>query len=233
MILLIIGILGAVVATIFLVRSRQDVRSRADTFDTFTPPASIPSPTVVTDNTALNQAGSDSSTPPPAVTNVVADYPYTVEGTADFARASCSWDAVTEAVSYAVKITQKDTGSIIKNEAVNSSETSYVFDVTDGKTYTCEVAAINDVGVQGATGSDEVLCEADVVSSPAPTAAPTTPTTPIPTSSVAATLIPTSPPVSTSAPTPTLPPTGVTENLAIVALGGVVLMILGGLLFLF
>lgn len=226
-ILLIVGILGAVIATVLLVRSKQDVRSRADTFDTFTPPA-LPSPTIVADGT-LNQAG-DTCPAPATVTNVVADYPNLVDGVADFAKASCAWDSSEEAVSYAVKITEVDTGSILKNEAVNSSETSYVFDVANGKTYRCEVAAINDCGAQGVAGSDEVLCETDVVPEASPTVAPTVP---VPTSSVAATLAPTSPPVATGAPIPTLPPTGAVENLAIAALGGVVLMILGGLLFLF
>jgi hypothetical protein len=122
--------------------------------------------------------------------------------------AECSWDHVTGATSYHVKITEEGVNEPIFDGEVTG--TSKKFASKAGATYTCEVYAVNACGV-GDKDSDTVNCS---VPSSTPTHTPTaTPTTtvtltptssPTPTPTITATPTPTT--VITSTPTPTLPP---------------------------
>ncbi|OGH02668.1 MAG: hypothetical protein A2798_03455 [Candidatus Levybacteria bacterium RIFCSPHIGHO2_01_FULL_37_17] len=174
-------------------------------------------------------------------------------------QAECSWDSVTGATKYHVKITEEgNTTPIFDRNDVTT--TKITFESKAGKNYTCEVFAENVCGV-GDKDSDTVNCSipsSTPTLSPSPTKSPTptptssptpTPTvttTPTPTTVITSTPTPTLPPdvtptntptptpvefVATSTPIPTLPPTG--GNAA--TIGAIVagaLIIIGGLLLL-
>lgn len=102
-----------------------------------------------------------------------------------FDKAGCNWAAVSGATKYNVKVTEVETGVTIKSETVTGTKTS--FPVVQGRTYKCEVSAVNSCGSVGGTNEDSLLCEVDAFVSPTPT--PTPP-----------------PPVETPTPAPTPPP---------------------------
>ena len=106
-----------------------------------------------------------------------------------FDQAKCSWDAVGDATSYAITITEEESNSVIKQETVAAGTTKYVFDITANKTYRCDVSAVNACGTLGPAGSASALCAAEGVASAAPTAAPTAApvVTPAPTAAPVAT----------------------------------------------
>jgi hypothetical protein len=114
-----------------------------------------------------------------------------------FEQASCSWDPVVGATNYNVVITEVDSGSVIKNEQVASTNTKITFPVIQGKTYKCDVSATNSCGALSPTASQSLLCQVEGFATPAPTPTPPpqgAPPTPAPTP------VPT--PVPTPAPTP-------------------------------
>jgi hypothetical protein len=99
-----------------------------------------------------------------------------------FVEADCTWDASTDASNYAIKITEVESGTVIKNVTVAASTTKYTFPVTQNKTYRCEVSAVNSCGQSGPAGAGEALCAVDgLVSTPAPTPTPVPSKTPTPT----------------------------------------------------
>lgn len=91
--------------------------------------------------------------------NVLVEYPGCSGDNCVLTQASCGWDAVTGATSYNITITEVDSGSVVKQETVTSNAT-YLFPVTQGKTYRCTVAAVNACGT-GASNSHELLCQVE------------------------------------------------------------------------
>jgi len=200
--------LGAIPGTVYLVKQQQEIRSRAQSTDS-------------------------ACTLPGAVTNVQIEYPNCQGNDCFFEEANCSWDAVTGAVTYNLKIAELDTGSVVKEETLNSGTTKVVFSVTQGKTYKCDITAVNSCGQTGGTGSDTRLCKVEgIVATSTPT--PTVPleTSPTPTSppEATATPVPTEVPEITETPTPTLPPSG-GINTSVIFSGGLATIILGGIFF--
>lgn len=195
--------LAAIPGTVYLVKQQQETRSRAQS----------------TDSTC---------TPPGAVANVQIEYPNCQGNDCFFEEANCSWDAVTGAVTYNLKISELDTGSVVREESLNSATTKVVFAVTQGKTYKCDVTAVNSCGQTGGTGSDTRLCKVEgIVATSTPT-----PTVPAPTNppEVTATLTPTVTPVAIETPMPTLPPSGDIRTTVIFS-GGIATIIIGGIFF--
>jgi len=171
-IFIIVGIILLLVAiplTVYLSRQQQNVSSRAQEIS--------PTPT------PLCQA-------PPVVTNVKVEYPSCVGAQCSFVQASCSWDAITGATSYAIKISQVESGAVVRNDSVNASTTRIVFSVVQDKTYQCDVSAVSSCGT-GPVGTHSLLCAVQgVVSTPTPPVQPTVPvSTPVPT------LVPTATPI--------------------------------------
>lgn len=140
--------------------------------------------------TPVNQGATCPAPGTPAT--VTLSYPLCEGGqngeTCQFDKAGCVWDSVSGASNYNVKITEVETGAIIKTESVATTKTS--FPVVQGRTYKCEVSAVNNCGSVGGTNEDSLLCEADAFFSPTPTPTPTPVATP------SATPVPTPPPVA-------------------------------------
>lgn len=101
---------------------------------------------------------------PGAPTNVLVEYPGCVGDNCSLVQASCSWGAVAGATSYSVKITETDTSTLIKSETVTTNDT-YIFPVTQNRTYRCEVSAINSCGT-GPASQHELLCEVEGLTTP-------------------------------------------------------------------
>lgn len=160
---LIVGVIGV---TVLLLSQPQDTRSSAQV-------PNLPAPTAV-----------PACQTPAQVTNVRMSYPNCPENSQEciFTEASCTWDAVTGATSYTVKATQVESGAVAKNETISAPTTKIVFPVTAGKTYQCDVSAVNACGA-GAPGSDSLLCQVEAGPSPSPSPVPvvTTAPTPVPT----------------------------------------------------
>lgn len=170
--IIIIVLLIGIPITVYFAKQQQETRSRAE----------------------------ETCQPPAAVSNVKVNFPNCEGDVCNFEQASCTFDAVSGAVTYSLKVTEVDSGSVIKSETL-SSATKIIFPVTNGKTYKCDVAAVNSCGQTGATGTDSKLC---VIEGQLPTPSPTpTPTlTPVPTATP--TLTPTPTPVPSGTPTPTV-----------------------------
>lgn len=169
---LVLVIITAVGLTVMLLSQQQDIRSRADTPDT------------ATQQQGVCQA-------PAAPSNLAITYPNDQGGQANFAEASCSWDAVPDASNYAVKITEVDTSTQVKSETVTG--TTIVFPVTNGNTYKCDVSATNSCGATSSEATVSLLCQADVeVVTPTQPPVPTVPVVtnpPQPTSPVVPTVV--------------------------------------------
>lgn len=235
LLIFIVLIIAGIGATVFLVLQRQDTRQRAA-------------------NDGINQA----CTAPQQITNVLVDFPACQDdGTCDLTQASCEWDDSIDAVSYKVTVTEVDTNTVIKNnETIPIDTTKIYFPVTQGKTYKCDVVAVNDCGQLSVAASDQLLCEADAlvttptpttpvltatpVPSNAPTPTPTRPTTPTPTTPVPTatpTMTPTATPLPIYLPTATPTPTQVIAqpggiDYSITLIGVVSVVIIGGILLL-
>lgn len=221
-----IGVIAAVLligvaVTLFLIKQSQDSRSRAST--TPTPPVAIPT----TPPAEVAQACAT----PATVANVSVNYP-SCDGTQDcnFTQADCTWSALEDGSSYKVTITEVETQTKVKEETLAPAVVKTVFPINQGKTYKCDVAAVNTCGSIGVASSDELLCIVDAIISqtPTPTVAPT----------IAPTEAPTVPPAvvvtSTPIPTKTLPPIEQPGGpLATIGLfAGVLVAIIGGALLL-
>lgn len=157
---------------------------------------------------------------PSAPSDVLVEYPACEGASCSTTQAKCAWGAANGAASYTVKITEVDTNTVVTTRSFASSVFSYTFSVTSGKTYKCDVNAVNASGASGAVGSYSLLCQTDVVST-TPTPATATPTTAIPT--------PTKTPIPT---TKVVPPVSGNETPLIIAgIFGLGILLLGGLLF--
>lgn len=188
------ALLGVIILTLYLIQSQQDVRSRASQ-----------------ETPATTQQ--ESCPTPSQVSSVKVEFPNCVGSVCNFTQASCSWDSVSGATKYQIKVSQVESGETVKDDQVDAAVTRVEFPITQGKTYRCDVSVINSCGNISAVASDQLLCQADAL---IPTTAPSTtpnptpaPTTFVPTT--APTIIPTTPPVSTTIPTaipPTMAPTG-------------------------
>lgn len=221
-------LLVAIPLTIYIVSTQeQDVRSRAN-FDTTTTTTialgstTSPSPTVVSPTTAATATPACQT--PTAPTNVKITYPNCPNGVCNYTQAVCTWDAVTGAVSYTIKITQIDSGNVIKTDSVTAPTVQEVFPVEQNKTYKCDVSATNSCATPGPSSSFQLTCKTDAIIS-TPTTASTV--TPIPSS-----VFSTSTPVATRPPRPTLPATGDTSTTVLIGIGGIAVAIIGGAFFL-
>lgn len=216
---LFVVLLGAIFVTLLMISSNQDNRSSANTPDDLFP--------VVTNPPVIVDTQDEGSTDPGPVESVSVNYPNVDGDAVDYTKASCTWDPNSNASQYSLKVTEVDTGTILKEELVNSGVTSDVFNVVANNTYRCEVAAVNASGIPGVAGVDEQVCEVEATAQPSPTQPPVVPTTPPPvlTSTPSATVVPQVPTA-----TPTLPPAGNIGTIAAIGLGGVILFLIGGAL---
>lgn len=213
---LFVVLLGAIFVTLYLVGSNQDTRSSANTPNVFpTTPPFVPNIPVE----AQDGDGELDTADPGAVESVSVNHPYIDGDAVDYTRASCTWDPNPNAVQYSLKITEVDTGTIVKDEAISTEQTEDIFTPTGGYTYRCEVSAINASGVAGVAGIDEQVCEIPLEPSP----------TPVVTTPPVVVVSPTDIPVLPTA-VPTLPPAGSVETIATLGIGGVILLLIGGAL---
>ncbi len=173
-VLLTFGIIGGVsLGVLRMSQSSQTEEIASSNQDEFSTPSSFPA--IVSDVTA------QSCTTPAQVSNVEVNYPSCSGAQCSFVEADCAWDAVSGATNYSVKVTEVDSGSVVKNVTVGGSSTSYTFPVTQGKTYRCETSAVNSCGTSGPAGVGEAICEVDGLTvSTAPTPTPTPTPTPKP-----------------------------------------------------
>ena len=155
-----------------------------------------------------------SCTAPATATGVTVEYPgCSTSTTCDAAQASCSWNAQSDASSFNVTVTEIETNTIIKNnESHPAATTKVLFNITQGRTYKCDVVAVSSCGGLAAASSDQLLCEADLLLD-----------TPTPTQVV----VPTATPIPPTA-TPVLKPGGPIQSIAV--LGGIFVVIIGGIL---
>ncbi len=193
-------VLGAIGTTVYLTRQQQDTRSSA-------------------------QTPGEGCTVPAPVQNVLITYPNcTADNNCSLTQANCTWSAVDGATGYQLTVTETDSNTIVKTEAVTG--TSSIFDVTQGKTYQCDVQAVNSCGESGPAGSHTLLCEVDaLVSSPSPTPVVTTPPTPTPTLPPGITPITY---VTTPPPPPAAP--GAFENTVAIGAGAALFIVTGAVL---
>ena len=222
LILLIVVALIGIPATLYLVKTQQNTQSNAadeapvdetvDTSLTVTPEAPL-----VADGTEQQACQA-----PGQVGGVSIQYPYLNAGNADFTQANCSWTAVDGATSYVVKTFEKNSeseaGTEKSSQSVPSTQTNFVYPITQNKYSQCDVTAVNSCGT-GPAGTATQFCASNAIAPPTgtPTVGPTVPPQP------------TTPPVATQ---PPLPPTG--NALPVVAIGiiGTILFIIGGALLL-
>lgn len=198
------ALVGVIILTLYLLQSQQDVRSRASEEQA---PAAI----------------QQTSCPIPSqVQNVQVEFPNCVGDICNFTRASCSWGSVAGATKYQLKISQVESGEVVRDEQVEAAVTRVEFPIVQNKTYKCEVSAINLCGAAGAAGSHSLLCAVDALVS-IPTPPPKPISTPIPTPTPIPTLVLT----STSTPQPTIPPVGGFETSIAIGLGTVVMILTG------
>lgn len=200
LLLALVIVLGIIGTTVYLTRQRQDTQSSA-------------------------QTPGEACTVPAAVQNVLITYPHCdASNNCSLTQANCTWSAVTDATGYQLTVTETDSNTIVKTEAVTG--TSSIFDVTQGKTYQCDVQAVNACGESGPAGSHTLLCEVDaLVASPSPTPVVASSSTPSPT------LPPNITPISfTSTPPPPPSAPGAFENTVAVGVGAAVFIISGAAL---
>ncbi len=148
---------------------------------------------------------------PATPTGVTVEYPGCNGESCDLTTASCAWSTQADAASFNVTVTEVETGTIIINNASQTSSTAKVsFAITQGRTYKCDVVAVSSCGGLSAAGTDQLLCEADaIIDTP----------TPVP---------PTATPVPPTA-TPTIePPGSIFQTVSII--GGIAILLVGGFL---
>jgi hypothetical protein len=235
-----VGLVAA--STLFLTQTNQDNRSSADeptppiippsvspvadtSFGTSTVDTTTPTPTDTLTPTATPtvapQTQQTSCQQPSQVTNVKVTYPYIdSNGTAQFVQAGCSWDANADATSYTLTVTEVETNTVVLNQSEPAGTTQVAFNINQGKTYRCDVSAVNSCGAVSVAASDQLLCSADGLVNPTPTI------TEAPTASPTATL-----PPATETPRPTLPPTGPAYSMIIGVAAAVGIILFGGILF--
>lgn len=97
--------------------------------------------------------------------------------TCQFEKAGCVWEPVSGAQSYNVKVTEVETGSSVQSTSISAPTTKTSFPVVQGRTYNCQVTAVNSCG-SGGMNEDTLLCEADALLTPSPSVAPPPPPPP-------------------------------------------------------
>jgi len=220
----------------------QVLTGQGDQFNTNVLSSTTPASVTITEAGTLTPTPTPSCQVPPVVTNVKVEYP-SCEGTqCSFTQASCSWDAITGSTSYALKISQVESGEVVRNDSVNASTTRVVFSIVQNKTYQCDVSSVNSCG-KGPAGTHSLLCEVQgVVATPTPVRpTPVQPTGPA--STPVPTLVPTAIPTPTTAPatptpvppivttpTPTMAPSGPSDVIIGVGIFGIIISIIGGIL---
>src|SRR3989344_5436169 len=175
--IVVIVLLIAVGVGTYLVLNRQNLFSQAQQ-------------TTSTSDSSSSSGGQGATCPAPGTpATVTLSYPLCESSgggpeTCQFDKAGCVWEPVSGATKYTVKVTEVETGANIANQTINAPTVKTSFPVVQGRTYKCEVSAINNCGATGGTNEDTLLCEADafVSPTPVPTQAPPPPTpTPLPT----------------------------------------------------
>ncbi len=146
-------------------------------------------------------------TTPDAVQNVEVVYPNCVGTQCNFTQAGCTWGTVASAANYNVVVTELETSTTIYNQQVPAATTNISFSITQGKTYKCDVSAVNSCGTAGPVGSFQLLCQTQAGVSPTSTTAPTIPP---------------------ATPQPTIKPTGSVTSTLTVGFISVIFMIVGG-----
>lgn len=117
-------------------------------------------------------------------------------------QASCLWDALSTATSYSVRVIDTSNNQVIKSQTVTT--TSLTFPFQTGRTYRCEVSAVNNCGTGGVS---QAINTCTALPSPTPTFTPSPTLTNTPTLTPTATLTPTLTPTATPSATPTRTPT--------------------------
>ena len=131
-------------------------------------------------------------TTPAQVTGVLVSYPACdANNLCNFTQATCSWGVVSGAVSYQIKVTEVESGTIVYNQSATSTTTTVTFSITQNKTYKCDVSAVNSCGTVGPAGTHSLLCQVDA-------AVTTTPTTALIVATPTLVVKPTVPPVGSS-----------------------------------
>ncbi len=165
--LVVVALLGGIGATVYLVNQQQDIRSRAQSAST------SPSPTT-TATAAATSTPASSCQSPSQVTVYEFEYPGCNGSSCSSDQAACGWDAVSGATNYNIKVTEIESGKVIKEDTVPSSNTKYIFKVTAGNSYRCDVSAVNACGT-GSAGSMTGVCKIEGSIAPSSTPAPTPP----------------------------------------------------------
>lgn len=191
-IVVVVVLLIAVGIGTFLVLNQQNFFSSADqTTGTGTQTG------VSTSSSGTGNQGATSCPAPATPATVLLSYPLcesTGGGpeTCQFEKAGCQWEAVSGAQSYNVKVTEVETGASVLSTSITAPTVKTSFPVVQGRTYNCQVTAVNSCG-SGGMNEDTLLCEADALLEPSPS--PTPPPPPPPPPSIA----PTPPPVACGA----------------------------------
>lgn len=214
------GILVGMLSTFLLLRNTTDTSSNADTVipPDFTLPSPSPSPIV----SPPADSADASCEIPETVSDVKVEFPGCDGDECSFTQASCAWGEHGSASEFQVKITEVESGNVVREQRYPADTTKIIFEVTQNKTYKCEVKAVSACGSVSEATSDQLTCSVDgLVPSTTPEPTPTTVVVNTPTPTTA---IPT--------PTPTLPPTGPEQTLVIGGIMGALLIMIGGILFL-
>ena len=108
---------------------------------------------------------------------------------------TCSWDQSEDAISYRYKVTNVTDNEVVEEGEVDASVTLVEFPTNPGKTYKCEVTAVNDCAASEPSDG-QATCQA-----PSGTPTPGPSATPTPTGRVTSTPTPTKAPTNTPTPT--------------------------------
>ncbi|MFI5265140.1 MAG: hypothetical protein ACHQT7_00130 [Candidatus Levyibacteriota bacterium] len=111
-------------------------------------------------------------TTPGVPPNVLITYPACQGVNCNPTQATCTWGAANGAANYSIKVTEIDSNTVINTQTLPAATLNFTFGVTSGKTYKCDVTAVNSCGANGTTGTFSLLCQTDVVSTPTPTLVP-------------------------------------------------------------
>ncbi len=132
-------------------------------------PSALPKPSALVPQV---QAQAQACPVPDQVSSVLVEFPSCNGAQCSFVNASCSWGAVANASSYNLTVTEVESGKVVKSESEPTATTKVTFPVTQGKTYKCDVAAVNSCGNTGATGTFSLLCQVQGGGTIAPTPTP-------------------------------------------------------------
>ncbi len=126
---------------------------------------------------SLARVSAQACTTPAQVPNVIISYPACdANNLCNFTQATCTWGAVSGAATYSVKSTEVETSTIVYNQSVAATLFTATFPITQGKTYKCEVSAVNSCGTAGPAGTHSLLCQVDAAVTTTPAIPQATPT---------------------------------------------------------